>query len=245
MAKHIQFILLVLIVAVNFGCKASKRASSNNTITKRNFRDSLQYQFDQNSLFQQIFTGFALFDPEQSEMIFESNAHKYYTPASNTKIFTFYAASQILGDSLPGLRYELRGDSLRFWGTGDPTLLYRYVSDSSRVIDFLRSRTEQLVYCPGNWNDDAFGAGWAWDDYFYSYQLDKAPMPIYGNRVRIQGHPAWDYVSLFPPAFRQMFQWSKEVRTVERALDENLFYIHPQRTESPRCDQNWLNWYAA
>ena len=229
--KTTSFLFLsFLLFAVS--CKSTKRASSNNTITKRNFQDSLRFQLEANPLFEKIFTGFALYDPDKEATILESNADKYYTPASNTKIFTLYAASQILGDSIPGLKYETRNDSLFFWGTGDPTLLFPYISDTSQIIDFLKSRKEKLIYCPGNFDDDAFGAGWAWSDYYYSYQTEKTPLPIYGNYVQVVGHPIWDSLDVRPTYFRSNFRRDTEVRSVERAPQDNIFYINPDRAKS-------------
>jgi len=238
MSQQPKLFFLFSIILFAVSCKSTKRIGTTPPSGPKNIQDSLQVLFDDNLLFQKIFTGFALFDPSKNQSIFESNAHQYYTPASNTKIFTLYSASQILGDSIPGLRYEIKGDSLLFWGTADPTLLFNYLPDSNRIIEFLQSRKEQLIFCPGNFKDDAFGAGWAWDDYFYAYQVDKAPMPIYGNRVQFKGNPAWDQINIFPSAFRQMFQWSNEVRTIERAIDKNIFYLHPKNTSAPNFRRN-------
>jgi len=238
MSKHLKYPFFLFLFFFALSCKSTKRIEATIPTGPKNIPDSLQVLFDDNPLFQKIFTGFSLFDPTKNQNIFESNAHQYYTPASNTKIFTFYAASQILGDSIAGLRYEIKGDSLLFWGTGDPTLLFSYLPDSNRIIDFLQSRKEQLIFCPSNFKDDAFGAGWAWDDYNYAYQVDKAPMPIYGNRVQFKGNPAWDQINVFPSAFRQMFQWTNEVNTVERAIDENVFYLHPKNTSASNFRRN-------
>lgn len=134
------------------------------------------------------FTGFALYDLDEQKMIYELNADKYFTPASNTKLFTFYTCLKMLGDSIPALRYQIRGDSLVFWGTGDPTFLH---SDLKGVngLNFLRSSNRQLFYSPGNYSGELFGPGWAWDDYNDYYQAEITALPIEGNVARLYADP--------------------------------------------------------
>lgn len=84
-------------------------------------------------------TGFMLYDLGKEKPVFEFNSAKYFTPASNTKIFTMFASLKILGDSVPALHYVQNGDSLIFWGTGDPSFLYKHTYDNGRVYDFLRN----------------------------------------------------------------------------------------------------------
>ena len=113
---------------------------------------------------------------------------KYFTPASNMKLFSLYAGLHVLNDSLPSLRYFSRRDTLFFQGTGDPTLLHGDVP-SRRAYSFLLNRPEKtLAYC-----DIAtvapFGPGWTWDDYGYYFQAERAAFPIYGNTVRFYATP--------------------------------------------------------
>jgi D-alanyl-D-alanine carboxypeptidase/D-alanyl-D-alanine-endopeptidase (penicillin-binding protein 4) len=123
---------------------------------------------------QEHFTGFCLYDEAQKKMIYDLNGDKYFVPASNTKLFTFYTALNMLGDSLPGLRYIVRGDSLIFWGTGDPSFLHPDL-DSHRVFEFLKSSGKRLFYSASNYKP-TFGN---------HTPVAVSPMPVYSNTVEI------------------------------------------------------------
>lgn len=126
--------------------------------------------------------GFALYDLEKEKTLFDYNAATYFTPASNTKIFTFYAALKIIGDSIPGLMYVDRGDSVIFWGTGDPSFLYKNVVKSDVVYNFLETCDKPLYYSSANNFVERFGPGWSWEDYESSFSVERNAFPIYGNR---------------------------------------------------------------
>jgi len=146
---------------------------------------------DKSPIFDRSFTGFALYDTEREEMMYEYQADKYYTPASNTKIFTLYAGLKMLGDSIPALHYQVKNDSLVFTGTGDPTFLHPDIRSidttyNHRVYNFLRESDYKLAYAERPTVDDYFGPGWAWGDYNYYYSSEKSVFPMYANVVRFQ-----------------------------------------------------------
>ncbi|WP_421828249.1 D-alanyl-D-alanine carboxypeptidase/D-alanyl-D-alanine-endopeptidase [Larkinella sp.] len=143
----------------------------------------IQRQLRQNPQLTDHATGFALYDWEKQKMVVQHQAHLYFTPASNTKLFSFYAGLVTLGDSIPALRYVTRSDSLIFWGTGDPSLLNQNLPDTT-VLRFLRNRPERLVFSTANYSGPRFGPGWAWDDFNDDYSAELAPLPLYGNFVR-------------------------------------------------------------
>lgn len=99
-------------------------ASSQPTVSSAKTESSWQNLVASSPVFRQNHTGFALYDVEKQEMVAEYQSDRYFTPASNTKLFTLYAGLCLLGDSIPALRYTTKGDSLIFWGTGDPNLLH-------------------------------------------------------------------------------------------------------------------------
>ena len=128
--------------------------------------------------------GFMLLDPEKGKTLVDFNSDKYFIPASNTKIFTFYTAYSILGDGkVNGLNYLEKGDSLIFWGTGDPSLLHPDFKNEE-VINFLRSSPKKLFLVDNFSQVSAFGSGWSWDWYPYYYAAERSAFPVYGNVVR-------------------------------------------------------------
>lgn len=154
-------------------------------LTKKEKKD-LHSQIINSPVFSKNHTGFALYDPLGKEMLYEQDADILFTPASNTKIFTLYTALKILPDSIPALRYIEREDSLIFWGTGDPSLWHPDLPLDQSVEQLLSDTTKQLFYCPSNFMDQRYGSGWAWDDYLYSYQVEKSALPVFGNSIQIK-----------------------------------------------------------
>ena len=53
-------------------------------------------EFKSSTIINQYQVGFALYDKDKNEMVFQKDADKYFTPASNTKLFTFYAGLKII-----------------------------------------------------------------------------------------------------------------------------------------------------
>ena len=175
--------------------------------------------------------GVALYDPATGKYLIQHNADRPFTPASNTKLFSFYAGLLTLRDSLPVLLYVARPDSLIFWGTGNPLLLHPDLPDTS-ALSFLRSRPERLFFSPANYDGPRYGPGWAWDDYNDDYSSELAPMPIYGNVVRFtDGHS-------IPHRFMDSLQTApdaKPVKNIRRAEFNNQF-VRPARGKITRQD---------
>ncbi|TNF75852.1 MAG: D-alanyl-D-alanine carboxypeptidase, partial [Bacteroidetes bacterium] len=70
-------------------------------------------------------------DAGQGDTLYRWNAGKYFTPASNMKLFTLYAGLKTLPDHIPALKYQVRSDTLLVLGTGDPSALHPVLMDSS------------------------------------------------------------------------------------------------------------------
>lgn len=195
-------------------------------------KKALTKQFQEMEEKLQDHTGFMMYDPEKKKTIFEYKAAKYFTPASNTKIFTFFASLKILGDSVPALKYIDTTDSLIFWGTGDPSLLYKEVFNNFRTYDFLKQAGKPLYFSSANFHTSGFGPGWAWDDYNDYYSAERSPFPVYGNIFSIKMQNDSPYV--YPPYFRKYYSRGepKEKNQFKREVNANDFKFHPGKRKS-------------
>ena len=209
---------MISVLLIFSACGGSKKAQVS--------KSPLYQQLVETSpFFKKSFTGFVLFDPETKETLYAKNADRYFTPASNTKILTFYTSLQLLGDSIPAIRYIEKGDSLIFWGTGDPSLKNPYLSPNNRLIDFLKKQDKQLYFNPGNFDDSRFGEGWAWDDYYYYYQAEKAALPFHGNVISVEKAKDDSQFNTKPAYFSDRFSLNEKVkgRSLRRVSDDNIF----------------------
>jgi D-alanyl-D-alanine carboxypeptidase/D-alanyl-D-alanine-endopeptidase (penicillin-binding protein 4) len=183
-------------------------------------------------------TGFMLYDLEKEKTVFQYNSAKYFTPASNTKIFTLFASLKILGDSVPALHYIENSDSLIFWGTGDPSLFYKNVHNNNKVYDFLKRTNKSLYFSSANFHTSAFGTGWSWDDYNDYYSSERSPFPVYGNAFTVELQKDSPYV--YPSFFKKFYSRGepKERNQVIREIHSNDFKFHWGKRRSNTTEWN-------
>lgn len=166
------------------------------------------------------FKGFVLYDPVLKKELININGNKYFTPASNVKLFTFYTSFKILGDSIVGLNYYQAKDSLIIQGTADPTFLNGY--NNSKVFDFLKQSKDTIYLVNKTIEDKKFGEGWSWDDYQYHYMPEKSLFPIKGNIFRY---------NITTDSIKTNFKFLEKnlsnVNTLERRreIDSNQFFV--------------------
>lgn len=130
--------------------------------------------------------GLAIYDVKRGKYIFEHQSGHLFTPASNTKLLTMFAALVSIGDSIPAAYFQQNRDTLIVWGGGDPGNKYPDIKKESSLVNFLKSTDKTIVFSNHHFQTERFGNGWAWDDYTNSFQPERTAFPIYGNRVWVE-----------------------------------------------------------
>ena len=182
----------------------------------------LKREIKNSKVLSQQHTGISINKLNERKAIASYQHDRYFTPASNAKLFSFYAGLCALGDSIPGLEYLEWGELLIVRGTGDPSLLHPDLPHS-RVYDFLKGRKDQIFFTPSNFENNRFGSGWSWGDYNDYYQAELSPMPVYGNIARFTGKAAQKFT--VEPRY-----WNKFIKTdtvssgIVRDEFQNLFH---------------------
>ncbi|MBI3218901.1 MAG: D-alanyl-D-alanine carboxypeptidase [Bacteroidetes bacterium] len=181
-------------------------------------------------------TGFVLFDPSQNKTLIAYNDQKYFTPASNTKIFTFYTSLKLLGDSAIAFKYKSVNDSLLIWGMGDPSFLNREVSTNDRAFSFLKNNPRKIYLSQSHFQTTALGAGWSCDDYPFGYSPERSAFSMYGNLIVIQKNNSRKLVAT--PSFFQAYILEEtaihQTEEVTRDIDANTLRHFPGKKNRSR-----------
>ena len=227
---HMRYVfLLFVVILASQGCVPSH-------ILAKGKRKQLKKQIEQDSIFNRQFTGFALYDPVTDSLLVDVKAHHYFTPASNTKILTLATSLQVMGDSLPLLRFLDLGDTILIRGTGYPGIEYGPLPEDHQLVEFLRSREEVIAYADANFYDDAFGPGWSWGDYQWYYQAERNDLPLFGNVVRATGLPNSTTFQMWPVYFNSLVYPQPDTTYpygfVWRETDRNVFHFNVQPFDS-------------
>lgn len=226
--NRIKLALFVLITTNLFACKP------NQIIARK-----LGKEIKSSEMLKKYQVGFALYDMDADQMIFQKDADKYFTPASNTKLFTFYAGLKIVPDSIPSLRYIEKADSLIFWGTGDPSLLHT-VLKGTNAIQLLKRTNKKLFFANNRYQGNFFGDGWAWDDYNDYYQPEISELPLFDNVVLVTAKEAGK-MNISPKSLNACFIADSNSRAtkfrVQREFLSNKFHYPPVATHANYAQQ--------
>lgn len=129
--------------------------------------------------------GICIYEPETSKYWLQYNSNKYFIPASTTKLFSLYGGLICLGDSLIGIQYFKKNDSLFLKPTGDATFLHKDFKFQP-VIDLIKNNKGPILIINNKLASNKLGKGWAWDDVSEDYMAQRSALPIYGNTAQIQ-----------------------------------------------------------
>ncbi len=194
--------------------------------TKAQSTLNLNDEFQKSTVLPKHYYGFSLYDVDEQRFVYNHNQDKHFTPASNTKVFTLFASLKLIGDSIPGIAYVERGDSLIFWGTGDPSFLHPRL-DNGRVYNFLKNSNKKLFYSSSPTQEPTYRNGWSIEDYEFYYQPELFPFPIYGNVVQFREVDG--KLKLFPFYFERDVKQLADTTTryrIHRALENNRYEIN-------------------
>ncbi|XOV94538.1 MAG: D-alanyl-D-alanine carboxypeptidase [Bacteroidota bacterium] len=204
--------LFAIIILLNiFGCQSYKSLQVNRSIKK-------------SPILSRHFVGLCLYNPEIHQFLIERNADLNFTPASNMKILTAFTSFETFGDSIPTFRYAVLDDTVVVQPLGDPTFLHP-VFKTQPAYNFISTKKKLSIYQNG-YHLDEFGPGWAWDDFQYDFQPERAWFPIYGNMVRVVKES--DSVKVIPDFFKDYVHiqyGEKPGNYASRDVKYNLFNV--------------------
>ena len=134
------------------------------------------------SSLQEAHVGIAVQDNETGKMLYQYQADKRFTPASNTKIFSCYAAMKYLPAKLPAAQITDLDTAVLITPTGDPSFLHPDFKEHP-FFNKLRSIDKPIYIHQQHWNSSALGDGWSWNDYSEEYMTERSAFPVYGNQI--------------------------------------------------------------
>lgn len=212
MSKLKFFFVFTSSILLFYGCKSAQ-------VTKK-ITKQLETDFYDNQ-----FTGMLVVDFKTKDTIFNYNANKYFTPASNAKIFTLYTALQILPEKIPAFKYNIDNDTIAIQGTGDPTFLHPFFHDSTALKMVQNFKIVNLIL--PDLFDEKYGPGWAWEDYDTYFSPERSAFPMYGNVVTASNQ---NNLHSIPEALEKNIQYSDS--KYSRDYHENNFYYNPKNNKT-------------
>ena len=130
--------------------------------------------------------GIAIYNESNQQWVSKYQSDHYFTPASNTKIQSCFLGMKYLKDSIPGWKFAENKDSVFLMPLGDPSFLHPDFTYQP-IADLIKNTKKQIVFCLPAMDDkfEAYGKGWAWDDYPEDYQPERNRLNVYGNVVTV------------------------------------------------------------
>jgi D-alanyl-D-alanine carboxypeptidase/D-alanyl-D-alanine-endopeptidase (penicillin-binding protein 4) len=132
---------------------------------------------------QKAHIGICIQDAEDLKKQYSHQSNKLFTPASNMKILSCFAAMKYLPNMLPAAIITDIDTAVVISPTGDPSFLHPDFQ-THPLFEKLKSINKPIYFTDKNWNSNALGLGWSWDDYNEHYMAERSAFPIYGNLIK-------------------------------------------------------------
>jgi D-alanyl-D-alanine carboxypeptidase/D-alanyl-D-alanine-endopeptidase (penicillin-binding protein 4) len=154
--------------------------------------------------------GIKIVSLDSGKIVFDHNADKYFSPASNAKLYSAALAldrlgpdyrirTSIYGTAPPDSNGTLKGD-LIVYGRGDPTIAARlnggdYYKALEPLADQLvgagvRRIEGDLIGDESYFSGPPLGSGWEWDDLQWYYGAEVSALSVNDNSVDLIVKPA-------------------------------------------------------
>lgn len=230
--KYLTFCIAIFVITLQ-SCSISSKIS----------KQASRFLLKDSSL-SKAHIGIAVQDIENNAWIYQYQSDKLFTPASNTKIVSCYAAMKHLSANLPAAFISDLDTALLLTPTGDPSFLHPRFQ-SHPLFDYLKKVNKPIYINPNNWNSAKWGPGWSWEDYAEDYMIERSPFPIYGNQLQWyqekskKDNPTYpgDTVDVFMYSSPEI-NWKVDIGMpgknfqVNRSLDKNEFILHEGKEKS-------------
>ncbi|MEY2587081.1 MAG: D-alanyl-D-alanine carboxypeptidase/D-alanyl-D-alanine-endopeptidase [Bacteroidota bacterium] len=190
--------------------------------------------------------GIAVQKVEDKKWLYTYQSDKFFTPASNTKIVSCYAAMKHLPDHLPAALITDLDTALLITPTGDPSFLHARFK-THPLYDYLKNSSKPLYIHQSNWRTAKWGHGWSWEDYAEDYMIERSAFPVYGNQLEWylerskKEHPTSlsDTTDVFMYSLPEI-NWNVTMGSpsnrfqVDRAIEKNSFTLHEGKESSAK-----------
>jgi D-alanyl-D-alanine carboxypeptidase/D-alanyl-D-alanine-endopeptidase (penicillin-binding protein 4) len=200
--------------------------------TQQQVQKIAQRQLASAEAFDKSHWGVSVLDLTSNTYWYNQNGHKYFVPASNTKIPTCYVAMKHLGERLPAALVRETADTLYIQPQGDPSFLHPEFLTQPLWQKILSAKKHVALQYAARDRFEAYGSGWSWDDYQEPYLAERSAFPLYGNLVQFEARDqqlkAIPSLVLRPPYIKEPMMQLLGTGgnfSLSRSQDENLFSI--------------------
>lgn len=173
---------------------------------------------------EQAHVGISIYEPATQKYWYQYQDDKFFTPASNTKIFSLFTGMKLLGDSLPAARYYENDTAIFVKGVADPSFLHPDYTFQP-LLQLLQQTGKSIYLVPAVNLNKRYGPGWSWSDYADDYQPELTEWPMYGNVIRLYHHG--DTSHMIPALYDLEATADRTISKVSTDRDErnNLFFL--------------------